>query len=355
MQGLPNPKVVQLGQYNVRKGESSISGLSSGAFMTVQMHLAHSAAFVGAGVVAGGPYRCAEIFRGSGALPSEAYMLNSLYLCMAPMTPAMAPQAKQCVGLAQDAAAAGQIDPLENLRDDRLFIFTGSKDKVVYSPVVANTRHFYEALGIPPAHIRYVDNVPAGHSMITDNPEDLPLGANQPPFLNNGGFMLSHHILQHIYPDLKPASERLTGEIVCFDQAEFFGNQSRASMSAYGYAYVPRAVLEGAPARVHIAMHGCMQGYNFINLVDGRAATATQPPYGNRYFMTTGYTSIADSNDLIVLFPQVQGLETGALMNPDGCWDWWGYSSEDQNAPDYFGKSAIQIQAIHGMLTRLGG
>lgn len=351
----PNRKVVQLGGYTVQRGQSSVSGLSSGAFMTVQLHLAHSASFVGAGVVAGGPYRCAEAFRGSAALPSEAYMLNSLYICMAPMTPQMAPQAKQSVALARQAAAAGQIDPIENLLDDRLYIFTGSKDTVVYSPVVANTRHFYEALGVPPAQIQYVDDVPAGHSMITDNPEDSPLGANQPPYLNNGGFMLSHRILRHIYPDLRPPAGLPTGEMVCFDQTEFFGNLPRASMSPFGYAYVPRAVLEGAPARVHIALHGCSQGYNFTSLLDGRAQTASQPPYGNRYFMTTGYADIADSNDLIVLFPQVQGLETGALMNPDGCWDWWGYSSEDQNAPDYFGKSAIQIQAIHAMLTRLGG
>ncbi|MFY9970840.1 MAG: hypothetical protein WAK41_15675, partial [Roseiarcus sp.] len=49
--------------YNVQKNHNSISGLSSGAFMTVQLHLAHSAKFVGAGIIAGGPYRCAESFR----------------------------------------------------------------------------------------------------------------------------------------------------------------------------------------------------------------------------------------------------------------------------------------------------
>ena len=46
--------------YNVQKNQNSISGLSSGAFMTVQLHLAHSAKFVGAGIIAGGPYRCAN-------------------------------------------------------------------------------------------------------------------------------------------------------------------------------------------------------------------------------------------------------------------------------------------------------
>ena len=49
-----------LGAFNADLSQSSVSGLSSGAFMTVQLHLAHSATFVGAGIIAGGPFRCAE-------------------------------------------------------------------------------------------------------------------------------------------------------------------------------------------------------------------------------------------------------------------------------------------------------
>ena len=37
----------------------STSGISSGAFMATQMHVAYSASIKGAGVVAGGPYHCA--------------------------------------------------------------------------------------------------------------------------------------------------------------------------------------------------------------------------------------------------------------------------------------------------------
>lgn len=39
---------------------TSVSGLSSGAFMAVQIEVAHSKDIVGAGIVAGGPYACAE-------------------------------------------------------------------------------------------------------------------------------------------------------------------------------------------------------------------------------------------------------------------------------------------------------
>ena len=49
------PALLSLAEsYNVTASESSVSGLSSGAFMAVQFHLAHSATLRGAGVTAGG-------------------------------------------------------------------------------------------------------------------------------------------------------------------------------------------------------------------------------------------------------------------------------------------------------------
>lgn len=348
-------KVVQLGSYKVQKGQSSISGLSSGAFMTVQLHLAHSASFVGAGVIAGGPFRCAESYRAGAAVAEDAYVETSLYICMNPLVPQTTPNAQRLAEVAHETARKGQIDAISNLADDRLYIFTGSQDKVVYSDVVGRTRQFYELLGVKSDNIFYDSSVPAGHSIITDNPEDTVLYANQPPYINNGGFMQSHHILRHIYSDLKPPAERLGGRLLRFDQTEFFGNEVRASMSQFGYAYVPRAVEEGAPARVHIALHGCKQGYNYVDYVNGRADIINRAPYGNRYITTTGYNEIADSNNIIVLYPQAQGTDDGYVQNPDGCWDWWGYTSQDPQQPDYYSRDAIQIKAIHAMLGRLGG
>ena len=47
--------------FNVDRTQTSVSGLSSGAFMAVQFHTAYSAEIMGAGVVAGGPYNCAYV------------------------------------------------------------------------------------------------------------------------------------------------------------------------------------------------------------------------------------------------------------------------------------------------------
>ena len=50
---------------NIDITQTSISGISSGGFMTVQFQLAHSSIIKGAGVVAGGPFNCskADVFR----------------------------------------------------------------------------------------------------------------------------------------------------------------------------------------------------------------------------------------------------------------------------------------------------
>jgi len=346
-----------LPSFKVSPNQHSISGLSSGAFMTVQLHLAHSSLFAGAGIIAGGPYRCVESFRDPSLEAEDAYTLNALYICMTPLTPGTGPKAGFLAGLARSTAAAGKIDPIRNLADDRLYIFTGTKDTVVNSPVVQATRDFYLNLGVPASQILFINNRPAGHSILTSNIEDSDEDANQPPYINYGGFMQSHAILDQIYPGLKPPSQQLSGELIRFEQAPFAGGDAASvSMAKFGYAYIPDAVRQGATARgVHIALHGCKQGYSYVNFANGLADIANQPPYGNRYITTTGYNHKADSNDLIVLFPQATGDDTNKAQNPDGCWDWWGYTAANPKEPDYYSKDAVQIRAIYNMLERLCG
>ena len=72
--------------------------------------------------------------------------------------------------------------------------------------------------------------------------------------------------------------------------------------------------------RVHVAFHGCRQGVAQI---------------GDRYYTSTGYNEIADTNAMIVLYPQVQASEP-IPYNPKGCWDFWGYSSPDRSDPNFY-------------------
>jgi poly(3-hydroxybutyrate) depolymerase len=351
------PSAAPLPALGADLSQCSVSGLSSGAFMTVQLQLAHSSMFVGAGVIAGGPCRCVESFPGAAPLAEDAFVQNALFICMNPLTPQVGPQPEHLARLARQMAGDGLIDPLHHLAGQRLYIFTGSEDKVVDPSVVRATRRYYELLGVKPADLKFVDTVPAGHAILTTRLEDNPLATNAPPYINRqpGDRMQSWDILDHIYRDLLPAVEQPRGRLLRFDQREFFSPDARSSLSAYGYLYVPHAVLGGAPCRrVHVALHGCKQGANHVNVTNGRRDSANEPPYGDRYITTTGYNEKADPNDIVVLYPQVEGVDDGLTQNPEGCWDWWGYSSPSATQPDYYSKNAVQIRALHAMLRRLG-
>jgi poly(3-hydroxybutyrate) depolymerase len=76
---------------------------------------------------------------------------------------------------------------------------------------------------------------------------------------------------------------------------------------------------------VHVAFHGCKQS-------------------GERFPREAGYNRWAETNQLVVLYPQVKA----SLFNPRGCWDWWGYT----NAA-YATKEGTQIRAVWAMLERL--
>ena len=52
----------------------------------------------------------------------------------------------------------------------------------------------------------------------------------------------------------------------------------------------------------------------------------------------------ADSNNLIVLYPQAEST----ALNPFGCWDWWGYTGDG-----YATRTGTQMTAIRAMIGRI--
>src|ERR1700731_1486490 len=110
-----------LKSYNAAIGESSISGISSGAFMAVQFGVAWSSIIKGVGVVAGGPSYCAQA--------SAADFLNGFTLPLATATgPCMAgppPDLQPMIGEVEAKASAGDIDPLDNIKRQKIYLFHG--------------------------------------------------------------------------------------------------------------------------------------------------------------------------------------------------------------------------------------
>jgi predicted peptidase len=97
---------------NIDRSRISVSGISSGAYMAGQLHVAHSATFHRAALLAGGPYFCAE---------------GSLQKALGPCIQGGDTGLDALASLAAEMANSGQIDALENLADDTVWLFHGGK------------------------------------------------------------------------------------------------------------------------------------------------------------------------------------------------------------------------------------
>ena len=279
-------------------------------------HVAHASSIVGAGVIAGGPYLCAE-----------GQLHIALNRCM--QTFLEAPDALALLSRARANAAAGRIDPLADLVDDRVYLFSGTRDTTVTPPVVDAARDFYRAAGIAAQRIKYVNDVAAGHAFVVEEAMNA-CGVTQSPFINDCDYDQAGDLLRHLYGGLAPAGEMHEDNLLTFDQSEFLADPESHGMSSTGFVYRPSACLEGARCRLHIAFAGCKQ---------------TPADIGDLYARTTGFNRWAETNRLVILYPQ-SSASTG---NPNGCWDWWGYDD-----PAYYTKSGRQMTAIAKMAARLG-
>lgn len=302
-------------------GKVTVSGLSAGAFMAVQLQVAYSGRIVGAGVIAGGPYYCAagnEYFTG---------------ICVG-RVPYFAPDPALMLRFARDFARAGRIDPLTNLRTRRVYVYSGTEDTVVRPVAVATTADFFRQAGVRGDRLKFVRTLPSGHAIITPAAGN-ECGANAPPYINRcplgaGGYDQAGELLTHLLGPLRPPATAPQGRVLGFDQRAYASRD--AGLADTGYLYLPDACrAPGARCGVHVALHGCQQSVQSVGL---------------RFVEEAGYNRWADRNGLLLLYPQID--PTSVPSNPYGCWDWWGYSGGD-----YAKKSAPQMRAIMAMVDRL--
>lgn len=296
---------------------TTVSGLSSGAFMAVQMHVAHARIVRGAAVFAGGPFLCA------GGDVSTA-----LGACMKPKDGDAPPDAALAVTRVRALAASGLVDDPAELANARVLLYGGAVDATVAPSVMESTRAFYASL-VPGARIDVRLRVPGtGHVFPTlasgdacDAPSETYLGR-----CNVDGAALA---LGQLLGPLAPPSSKPKGRFVRFDQWRH--GLSAAGLAQTGYVYVPTSCGHAsARCRVHVAFHGCKQ--------------YAEGPVGERFVRESGYARWADTNRLVVVFPQI----SPSMLNPNGCWDWWGYTG-----PLYATKLAPQIAAVRSMLDAL--
>ncbi len=308
--------------------ETSVSGLSSGAYMAGQIEVAHSKNIKGAGIVAGGPYACAEAeasrifpFWPTAVLHNAQQALNK---CM--LTIWGKPDAKSLVKRAKELARSGEIDDLAGLADDNVYLFSGNEDQTVTRPVVEAAAEFLKEAGVKAGNLTLVERA-GGHAFITEE-GGAACGTSAKPYVSDCDYNQARAILGWIYGPLKPPTKgEPAGTFILFDQGRFAAPS--AGLAEEGVVYVPQDCAATPGCRVHIALHGCEQSREAV---------------GDDFIRGSGFPAVADQNRLIVLFPQIKA----SAVNPQGCWDWWGYTGVD-----YLGRDAPQIKAIWSMVEQL--
>src|SRR3989344_1684564 len=246
---------VNLPALKIDKTQTTVSGLSSGGFMAVQLHVAYSATFAkGVGVVAGGPFYCAE---GS--------VVNATGRCMA--SPTGIPTST-LVNTTNTWAGQGVIDPVANLQNSKVYLFSGTLDSVVKTGVMDALRTYYNSF-VPAANVVYKKDIASEHAMVTDD----------------------------------------------------YGN----GCSTKGAPYIRDCNFDLGGAML---LQDCKHNVNDVQ---------------QQYVRNTGYNRWADSNNIVMLYPQT------SLAATNSCWDWWGYDSAN-----YSKKSGPQMAAIKAMVDRVG-
>jgi hypothetical protein len=229
---------------------------------------------------------------------------------------------------AENFAKSGDIDALSGLAGDDVYLFSGSKDTVVHTGVVMKTGEFYQAFK---ANVTGIFTYAAEHCQPTVNygNDCAKLGS---PYISKCAYDGAGAALSAILGRaLNPKGAANLENLSKIDQTKFFPSGGAKGLNDYAYLYVPSSCKSGATCSIHIDFHGCNQEPSKLGSI--------WPVHG-------GYLEWAETNNLIVLFPQAR---TVLGSNPEGCFDWWGYSSKN-----YAFKSGPQMVTFMNMAKSLG-
>ena len=324
---------VPLPAYRIDPAQTSVSGLSSGAYMAVQYAVAHSAQVKGAGVVAGGPYYCA---RGNVITATTVCSCTGIPVVFVCEVAPGATKIDELIRITDTNATRRLIDPTANLAHQKIWMFSGTADTVVPQPVM-NDLYGYFSHYIPTNRIRYKKDIAAEHAMPTDGYGNgcAHLGD---PYIANCHYDAAGEMLQWLYDGtLTPRNNGApAGRLIEFDQREFVADHSPLlhGLAETGYVYVPAACeASGTVCRLHVAFHGCRQNAAAV---------------GRKFVEHAGYNKWADSNRLIVLYPQT----SATASNPKACWDWFDAEHVDAG---YATKNGVEVRAVEGMIAHVAG
>jgi poly(3-hydroxybutyrate) depolymerase len=333
----------------------AVAGLSSGAYMATQAHLALGERIHGAALIAGGPYGCAGGELGQALGP-----------CMKAQP--YPPDVDVLAQRARDRAASGLLAPLSSLAGDKVLVLHGRADRVVDPALASATAALYRALGtdgdVAPVQVTLDDARDFGHTFPTSDIGSACL-ETVTPFLGNCGFDAAGAVFEALFgaeasvgtsqammdngfPDdvtssagshapataiaAPPATADAPGELRRFDQWPQWPDGSDPQLADEGYLYVPASCAAGERCGLLTVFHGCEQNVESV---------------GERFVRDAGFNRWADRHSVVVLYPQTRA--SFVPLNPKGCWDWWGFTGAD-----YDTRRGAQIRWLDAALTALG-
>lgn len=305
-------KYPELPKLNTDPERLYLAGISSGGYLTHQLHLAWPAEVRGVAVFAAGPYACAQ--EGVSA---------ALFKCMA--TSRGAPTAKKSLERIDLAAKEGEIGNPVLLKNSRVYLYQAGADPVIAAPVSNALEKTYAQLA--PKGLKTHTQALAGHGLPSFD-AGVACEKTATPYVNACGYSGAAESLNHLDGLAKKAVQaEPRGELLSFNQNTFKAEKSKG-LAEQGFYYVPEQCVAGG-CGLQLVLHGCEQGAEQV---------------GEDFMRLSGYLQQADARDLVLLFPQA----VKSLPNPKGCWDWWGYESKQ-----FATRKGPQMQAIHAMWQHL--
>lgn len=297
---------------SLRHARVTVSGFSSGGYLANQLHLAYPEKIEGAAIFSAGPWGCA--MKG---------LSHAMLSCMQTQFPIASLDER--MAMLHKASRKKIIGDPALLVDDPVYIFYGQRDQVLKPAVTESLIGFYQTL-VASYNIRITALPNAGHAFPTLE-TDTPCGVVDGNHLQNCHFDGAREALTVLYGRLSPPSIEDQGQFIEFSQSPFYQGKG---MLDRGYLYLPLGCeAKESSCQLHVVLHGCGQSAEVI---------------GNSFFSLSGFTRWADSNNIVLLYPQAKK----SLPNPQGCWDWWGYEKED-----FYSRKNQQLVAVMAMIKQL--
>jgi len=355
-------------------GAVTVSGISSGADLAAQFHVANSDIVNGSAIFAGQAYgcaitrfdgepqfTCAAVPDGPGCegmpwgpapcLGCDAGMTLAYDHCkQTPNITASAGAVAKLAAYARAEEAAGNIPPLASLQASAVYLYRGTKDKTYKDGSVNATQATFAALGVPASSMRFDAFVPSGHCWPTADvavpPSSCGGGAGGPPAIENCGFDGAGAALQFLYNNslTPPANISAFDEtaFLMFYQFHYYEETSWSGQGRQGWLYQPQRCQQGHPCRLHIALHGC-------------GMSASNPAMNMSFVYHTGLNAWAEANDFAILYPQQGGFIDFNRTAPSpqlggSCFDGYG-----QSGVDFATTTGSQMLAIREMIAALRG